>query len=132
MSINNLNMIYWVYKTGNVIEGRVTFVGPYPNYDVARKKARGLTEETGVLHEVEARVAGSGPGPHPARCSARKLRLLLKWCLPARSPLRAERERYARPSCQMLPGWGALGADAQRAVVVCRLVDGAEAAVCAA
>jgi hypothetical protein len=65
MSINNLNTVYWVCKTGNVSEGPLSFVGPYLDYDVARKEARRLTEETGVLHEVEARVAGSSPRPHP-------------------------------------------------------------------
>lgn len=45
------------------------------------------------------------------------------------APLRAERERHARPIRKLLPYRGALGADAQRAVAMGRPVDDAEVAV---
>lgn len=64
-----------------------------------------------------------------SRCSARKRLWLLLKCLPARSPLRAERQHHARPSREPGPRRGALGADAQGAVVVGGPVDGAQAAV---
>jgi hypothetical protein len=65
MIMNKSNNVYLVFEAGNVAQGTVLVKGHYLDYDVARKEARRLTEDTGVLHEVEAR-GGSSPCQTPA------------------------------------------------------------------